>query len=750
MTTSSFASGKLSLRKRRREKLVATKSNQDDQHRTEMIGKHCRRIPIPSFSPIDDQIMPSLRNVKNSHGLKDERSDDPQTVTKAKNGALLCDDLHSIPKCNDAKNEISNIHLMAEQKDAFQISVDSGPLCDSKKAAVVDSAGCQSSRNDPVSDAAMNFPHHSSCSDISKKNDRHHEILEKASDSEVLVPEVAQLYSKGDDAADNRLNCSTENNSDTKTSDSELAQTKNKSDAADNNLTLKTGSMTVETKIKEYNNQEQPDIIMTKELDQNETTNQAHNKQKPLSNYFSKSVKQSVIDLVDSPSLRDFNVPRSKYLADKEAVLVKKHANNLERSKNGTLKKNSRKGIHAKGSLRNLQRKQCTLCLTCSCSRGSALQSLEDGAISENQNPLLGLARSDAEIERALIGRLARLEKSASWFDHLCSKVDRELKRHRNKMKASMKESDHEDKPKFLSDVDAVDERRLYSSALPNSVVNKAKFKTFSFRKKAQPTLTQMLADSDESDGGEMDKDSTSETMDVDVDDDKEQTCDESNDEQSAVVLKDYAEARSRGKVGRLWNASRDKIQKMKGFNTFDESILMLEKDLDTNFKSEHYSRQVHDYGKDALSELIDAFDVCGTDHDMVHELSNILRVPAEDAEYEKMNQATYSQLSPVSKSYYNTLKSRVDASPEKVAILKCMCPDWEENIRFALRQKPSDVREALVSVRKKQEFLSKAIDMLQKQSVVLDVYEMALNESFHRHDNQDNRDEMDLISHQS
>jgi hypothetical protein len=32
------------------------------------------------------------------------------------------------------------------------------------------------------------------------------------------------------------------------------------------------------------------------------------------------------------------------------------------------------------------------------------------------------LARSDAEIERAFIGRLARLEKSASWFDGLCTK----------------------------------------------------------------------------------------------------------------------------------------------------------------------------------------------------------------------------------------------------------------------------------------------------------------------------------------
>ena len=224
-----------------------------------------------------------------------------------------------------------------------------------------------------------------------------------------------------------------------------------------------------------------------------------------------------------SPSLRDFNVPRAKLLADKEITLDKKHSNILQQSKLGQIqRKQHTKRSKASNTLQNSRSsgvKQCTLCATCSCSRGSALQSLEDSAISEHQNPLQSLARSDAEIERALIGRLARLEKSSSWFDSLCTKgmvcirlnttkqlvlltlpgllillstthplfmhstVNRDLKRHRNKIKAKMQEADVSDRPKFLRDVDLDDEVKFCAPALPKSFVERAKHKTFSFRK---------------------------------------------------------------------------------------------------------------------------------------------------------------------------------------------------------------------------------------------------------------------------
>jgi hypothetical protein len=186
-----------------------------------------------------------------------------------------------------------------------------------------------------------------------------------------------------------------------------------------------------------------------------------------------------------SPSLNDFNVSRGKFLNDKETDLKRKHAVLLDVSKNGVVqnkthpkRKRTRKTVSKQSS------KLCTLCSTCTCSRGSALQSLEDSATSEYQNPLQKLARSDAEVERALIGRLARLEKSASWFDHLCSKVSKELTRHRNKIKARMRQGNGESRPKFLKDVGDDDDKQFSSApALSKSFVNRAKHQIFSFRK---------------------------------------------------------------------------------------------------------------------------------------------------------------------------------------------------------------------------------------------------------------------------
>mmetsp|Transcript_9665 Transcript_9665/g.18141 ORF Transcript_9665/g.18141 Transcript_9665/m.18141 type:complete len:722 (-) Transcript_9665:517-2682(-) len=721
MTTSSVASGKLSLRKRRREKLVVAKSHEDGQHKCAMTGKTCRRIPIPSFTPLDDQPMTSLQDTENIRTLDDERCDNVQIAAKVGNTAFLCDDLLSLSKANVAKNAFLNNNSIAGEGNKALNLGESGALYDLEESGIIDDAdskkehGCQSSEKNTV-----HSPLQTALGDAFKQSACHQGTIEGKSDDNISIMEPPQFITKSDAAIDNNLNfCS---------------------------------RMTDETKFKE-NNQKQLDPSVTNNSDQDETTHKVeNNKQKPVSDYFLKSAKNSIIDLVDSPSIRDFDVPRPKYLADKEAALVKKHAYNLEKLKSNASKKKTNSGMCKKGASRNSsQRKQCTLCLTCSCSRGSALQSLEDGAISENQNPLLGLARSDAEIERALIGRLARLEKSASWFDNLCSKVDRELKRHRNKIKAKIKENNQGNKPKFLSDADDVDERRLFSGALPNSVVNKAKMKTFSFRKKAQPTLTQMLASSDESDDGgeEMDQDTTIEV--IDVDEKEDPICNEHQDEKIMDIRKDYTEARSRGKVGWLWNASREKRQNIENFNTFDESAFMYEKNIELDSKSEDYSIRALDYGEDGLSELLDVFDVCDSDHEMMLEMNRKLCLPSEGSVlHESMNQVTYSQLSPISKTTYKTLKSRVDASPDKVAILNSVCSDWEENIRFALGQNPTDVRDALTSVRKKREFLSKAMDMLQKQSVVLDIYEMALNESLQRHGNQDDCDGIGVMDYQS
>lgn len=241
--------------------------------------------------------------------------------------------------------------------------------------------------------------------------------------------------------------------------------------------------------------QDHSSLLSLNNEDQKPTTITSKRKSNSKKSKVARASKPSKLDdtIFGSPSLKDFQVSRGKYLNDKEKNLKTQHADLLGMSKNAEIAHErsvsplkrvavaQRKRTNTRA--RPTKSKLCTLCSTCSCSRGSALQSLEDSAISEQQNPLHRLARTEAEVERALIGRLSRLEKSASWFDHLCTKVGRELKRHRARIKATIQDGNNAVKPTFLKDVDADDEEHFNAPAMSTSFVNRAKRQIFSFRK---------------------------------------------------------------------------------------------------------------------------------------------------------------------------------------------------------------------------------------------------------------------------
>ena len=178
---------------------------------------------------------------------------------------------------------------------------------------------------------------------------------------------------------------------------------------------------------------------------------------------------------LNSPSMKDFNVSHAKFLADNEAMRKQTHDKLLQESKNNLKPKKNYKS--------KVKSKKCGLCSTCSCNRGASLQALEDSTVNDNQNPLQMLADTEAGKERALINRLARLEKSASWFDSLCTQVSKELTRHRNKIKAKMQTTDLKNAPKFLRDVDMDEDTNFSASPFSASHVCNAVHKTFVFRK---------------------------------------------------------------------------------------------------------------------------------------------------------------------------------------------------------------------------------------------------------------------------
>ena len=215
--------------------------------------------------------------------------------------------------------------------------------------------------------------------------------------------------------------------------------------------------------------------------------------------------------VASSPTDDDiFDVSTSKKISDKEKSRDRQHSDYLRQLAKDPSPGKDSDGDYESASKRT-KRAACALCSTCSCSRGAALKGLEEGAKLDATNPISKFARSDAEIERALLGRLGRLEKSASWFDTMCYKVGRELKKHRNKV-AKKRASiggvgEEEAKPRFLADadVDGQDKGVFYPRAKKSRVekAHQGLFGTEPTVKEAQPTLTQMMKGEDGDDASD-------------------------------------------------------------------------------------------------------------------------------------------------------------------------------------------------------------------------------------------------------
>ncbi len=211
-----------------------------------------------------------------------------------------------------------------------------------------------------------------------------------------------------------------------------------------------------------------------------------------------------------SPDLDDFDYSKEQQLANKEKEYKQKHDDLLERSKYKDVVSNKRTtnkrkkpstSTRTKGKSKAKDGEKCVLCSTCSCTRpkgNDVLKSIEETALFEDKNPLSRQAKSDAEIERALINRLGRLEKSASYFDHLCIKVSKELKKHRKKIikqreekskRAKITRNGELDKDsRFLDDMgdDLFQDKSLFpSTKFPSDIVQRARSQvhTYAFRR---------------------------------------------------------------------------------------------------------------------------------------------------------------------------------------------------------------------------------------------------------------------------
>ena len=467
--------------------------------------------------------------------------------------------------------------------------------------------------------------------------------------------------------------------------------------------------------------------------------------------------KKRAAAVVSSPIDDDaFDIPVSKQISDKEKMLDRQHADLLRQlAKKPSPGKDS--DVDNKSASKRTKRggAACALCSTCSCSRGSALKGLEETAQLEAKNPISKLARSDAEIERALLGRLARLEKSASWFDTLCYKVGRELKKHRNKVtkkRASLDENNgggngEESKPRFLADadVDGQDKGIFYPRAKKSRVAkaHQGLFGTEPTAKEAQPTLTQMMKGGDGDDESDDDDDTGekkapdvlvevnapkgmelepiaevdngalqnlgSEENEVYVVEDgaaNDSIIYEESEEGSPVEVRspmaDYHDASQRGLertsenslVG-MWDAAKSSAPSKRDADVLDRPG---KQDSPGKESASHSSHTTADEGiDDDFNRKVDAaiYDDSETGIDDLLGLfqGGPTSVPSSTPSPEKSKPPPeiQSQLTQRGQDAFEELSEGIMADPARRQAIEAICPNWRDNIQYPLLHKKSD-----------------------------------------------------------
>ena len=450
-----------------------------------------------------------------------------------------------------------------------------------------------------------------------------------------------------------------------------------------------------------------------------------------------------------------------------------------------TTRQKKRQPRKNKAKLPDFKINKCSFCVSCSCSKSKAAmaklwqETKQDERISQ---PL-----SNADKECILGKRLVRAEKGAAFFNTVCTKMNKELKDIRRRMK-QIDKGTQVNKSWFLKDIDKDDESVVPCAILPKITVQKAVNKTYVFRRsksaffscfffalsnllfntvetfgfvllvERQPTLTQMLGDDEEEQeigpndvcisqhisqtGLEAINEEESES---ELDTNKLKCVDKGNDSNSDFFV-DYEIASSKGKDRTFWslsNLSQTKFHETKRLDS--EQIMPLEEtDFEKGDRYFEYRDEISailsmSKNTDGLEVLTDYLheQLTPKDDQNVVLSSNNEGVEDEDIE-QHCNTATLSQLSQGGREIVGQMTSEVFSNDEKKAGIESICPNWNENMIFALQQSPEDTQDALFNVQEKRAKLKAAQDLIiqasQKMDSVLELFESSLSKSIHRH----------------
>jgi hypothetical protein len=363
------------------------------------------------------------------------------------------------------------------------------------------------------------------------------------------------------------------------------------------------------------------------------------------------------------------------------------------------------------------KKSECSLCRTCPCQ-----QPAEPTAI-----PTICFTQSDASIEKALMRRLQKLEQSSDRYEEQAETVRRKLKKHRREMWKKLDAGEdnplkHPGEYRFLPDSEEMDGN---SSALPVSnrpdlaAVDKARRTMFSFASTYQPTLTQMFGCTSKPkltrgyrDGGNFG-----------LHPGEEETHEKSTEEQCSLEGDD-SDYHSENPFP---PSDVHRVEIRNGFDTTVESSRIW-----GPYSSSGGCKPLWDRMFDDPTEMEDLH---------LEQLETMLdELDSPDSTQTENSPVRLSMLTQRGRHLADEMLVRINSEPDRLAQLDSICPNWQENVLFALHQDDAnDVQEAIDGVADAQFKLRRLKEaMLKKieaQEETLSVFHEALTQSLTRLD---------------
>ena len=383
--------------------------------------------------------------------------------------------------------------------------------------------------------------------------------------------------------------------------------------------------------------------------------------------------------------------------------------------------------------------KSCLLCARCPCT-------LRDR---DSSGPVVtDFAQSDAAIEKALMKRLIKLEETTDLYDEQTDAVRRRLKKHRRdiwkKREALLKRYDERaakrnganataSSSRFLPDVDELKQLDLVrgrKKQRTGKAVAKVQMAVFASTAKSaaiQPTLTQLFGGNEDS-ADEMNEDNATGVLKTvpEGDEDSLQHGDQDGDENDESSVEAYCHPQLgeiASPVVRVEPAKRNKSDSLS--NNAERCSIWdaVRHGSYTSAWDRLFCDESEDLGVDHLLGLF------GASQD-----ADNMSLSAE----QDIPDLSQSSLSTRGTSLADAVKCRVLADETLRLAIDHVCPEWQENVEFAMSHKVgTNVSEALQNVLEAKSRLQRVkleiSRRIEQQEAVLGVFEESLEQSLTR-----------------